>query len=221
MDPGRAGPTTWLSDPRRATLTATGQRHRLAHGGTRARPGDRVDPAPARRVRRGAEGARGTAGPASAIPRRPRVADRARAGRRHRGLAGGGDGGPVPGAVRGPHRRVPGALGEHQGPARRLRPGLRQRVGHGRLRQAAGEVRRVPKPGLHPGLGRCRRGPPARRGPRTAASRRVGGLRGRGLPPAAGRDLPLPRCRLRWRGLGARCARLPRDLPPPRRLRRA
>ena len=53
--------------------------------------------------------------------------------------------------------------------ARRLRAGLRQRVGRGRLRQAAGEVRRVPEPGLHPGLGPCRRGPPARR--RTACGR--------------------------------------------------
>ena len=85
----------------------------------------------------------------------------------------------VPLAIRWPAGRLPSPLGERSDAALRLCPGLCERMGEGGLRQTAGEVRRVPEPGLHPGVRRSHRTPPHRgKGPARGSRRRLrdGGL---------------------------------------------
>jgi hypothetical protein len=65
----------------------------------------------------------------------------------------------VPFTVPRSHGRVSQAVGEHEAGAERLCAGLRQRVGAGYLREAQGQVRRVPEPGVPRGRGPGHRGP--------------------------------------------------------------
>ena len=107
----------------------------------------------------------------------------------------------VPRAVCRTGGRVPAALGERPDGQGGLRAGLRQRMEARPLRQAARALRRLPQPGLPAG---------DRWGDRRAPARPPYRRR---LSDAPGRDLPVPRRRLRQGDMAPRHRRLPGCLP--------